>query len=143
MYKGHGGTDSLLLLNPLVLGDGMPLPCEQDLLSPAISLVTRDAARSAAPLAAGQARPLRYSDLPSHLGPPGHHRHVLHPRLQRQSELASHSIAIIPELLRGGTVQNTDLKRRGGKLLCPNLYRFYQQVKRVTFNVFKSVRTIK
>ena len=91
-------------------GDSVPLPREQDILAAAVAPGARGAARASAPLVAGQARsPLR--DLPAALRRPRHHRHVLHPRLQRQSELTSHSIAIIPELLRGGTVQDPDLRR--------------------------------
>lgn len=97
------------MIDMCFLGDGMPLPREQDILATAIETGARGPAWPTTPLAAGQAS-ASLRDLPAALRRPRHHRHVLHAGLQRQSELASHSIAIIPELLRGGTVQDTDLR---------------------------------
>lgn len=98
-----------------ISGDGLPLPGEQDVFAAVVSPVPGHGARPTASLAARQARPSCCGTLPATFEHSRHHRHVLHPRLQRQSELSSHSIAIIPELLRGGTVQNTNLRSKGGQ----------------------------
>lgn len=89
-------------------GHGVPLPSQQDVLATAVSSIPRDRVGSSAPLAPGQACAGRSPAAP--LGRPRHYGHVLHPRLQRQPKLTPHTIAITPELLRRGTVQDTDIE---------------------------------
>lgn len=94
-------------------GDGVPLPREQDVLAAAVAAVARGGAGPPAALAARQARALRGR---ARARRSRHRRHVLHARLQRQPELAPHPIAIISELLRRGTVPDTNIKT--GNLHC-------------------------
>lgn len=86
----------------------MPLSREQDLLPAAVSPVPRHRAGPCSPLAGRQARAsYRFRTAAA----AGHHGYVLHPRLQRQPELAAHTIAVIRELLLRGTVQYPDIKK--------------------------------
>lgn len=91
-------------------GDGLPLPREQDVLARAVAAVARGGAGPPAPLAARQARALPARRRAPRTRRARHRRHVLHARLQRQPELSSHPIAIISELLRRGTVPDTNIK---------------------------------
>lgn len=95
----------------LFAGNSMPLPCEQDICAPSVAAVARHGGRAAAPLAAGEARPraARRAARRALRRAARHRRHVLHARLQRQPELASHTIAITPELFRRGTVQDSNI----------------------------------
>lgn len=113
MIKKTSETEFIWLLirfASFVTGNSMPLPGKQDILPAFLAIVSGERLRPNAPLAARQTGPSPHSPLSTPLGS-RYHWHVLHPRLQRQPEFSTHPIAITSELLRWGTVQNTNLRR--------------------------------
>lgn len=103
----------------------MSLSSQQDILPSSVPFVPRYGAWSSPPLATGQTGSVTCCTIPTTLCCAWHRWYVLHSWFQWQSEFPPHSIAIIPELLRGGTVQNTDLKEWW---ICPKLSKHYESL---------------
>jgi hypothetical protein len=89
----------------------VPLSSEQNLLPVAVPAFPGDGAWPAAPLAAGQAYKRRACARAAARARARarHRRHVLHPRLQRQSELTPHTIAVTAQLFPRRPIQVPDI----------------------------------